>query len=163
MAIDRKTLKQHNWMIKRLVVVYPDMFYSDPYQSLRPKTMLVLQRFLQKQRWDKKTRKNIDEDLIFTYTEAKALGISKKSFQRAIEELVMKGFIKIAYQGGKFGSGKDFSRYRLVNYWALSGTSLYQNPHKIKSVNTGGFDKFNAERAKKDDLDKTTVIDDYVM
>jgi len=133
-------------MIRRKIVIEADMFYSDAYQGLKPSSIKVLQRFLQKRTWDNKDKKYNNDILVFTYSEAEALGISRSQFQRSLRELFETGFIEIYHQGGQFGQGKDFSRYRLIDTWRLYGTSNFPSLKKKKGVNTGGFDEYNALR-----------------
>jgi len=145
------------WPLNRLVVIQSDMFVSPAFYDLSKTAMYVLMRFLQKRTWEdgkghrKRKLKNTvykDEDLVFIEREAKWLGIPGSSFRRAITELVAHGFIAVVHQGGAYGPGKDFSRYRLVDTWKLWGTKEFPFPKKQPCTYTGSFDRHNQKRRK---------------
>lgn len=146
--MDKKKLKEKNWDLKRKVILEADLFYSDAFRSLPKAAMLVLMRFYQKRRWDRKTKKHIIESLSFPYPEAAALGISESTFKRSIRELVEKGLMKITHQGGEFGGGKDYSRYDFSDQWRLYDTPDFpKNLKKSPRISNGVLEKYN-KRAK---------------
>lgn len=144
--VDRRKLKDKNWNLNRKVVLEPDLFYSDAFQSLSKSAMLAYMRFCQKRRWEKKSRRYIDELLIFTYDEAEALGLSETTFKRSIRELVEKGLMTIKHQGGFFGKGKDCSQYNFSDTWRLYGTNDFPNLKKTPLHSNGVLERHNQER-----------------
>jgi len=60
-------------------------------------------------------------EIVFFYTEAlNKYGITKPRFQRAVDELVEKGFIDITHHGG--GVKGDSSTYAISERWQDYGT-----------------------------------------
>jgi hypothetical protein len=97
------------------------MFESEAYRSLSGRAMWVLQRFLQKRRWEIMKRSGqkykifVNDDLEFTYSEAIHFQISRSRFHEIIRVLYERGFIEIEHQGG--GVGRDPSKYKLIDDW----------------------------------------------
>ncbi len=52
----------------------------------------------------------------YTYKEAEGLGITRPAFQRAIDALLARGFIKIAHHGSG-GKQGDVSLYEISDKW----------------------------------------------
>jgi len=74
----------------------------------------------------------------FTYEEAKKeLGIDKKTFTRAIDELILKGFIDIVHQGGGLCRGKNL--YSISDRWQLYGTDKFIEKHREKRKRIYGY------------------------
>ncbi len=148
--IDRRLMKKHRWDFNSRIMIYPELFYSEAFQSLTSlKTVIVLLRVLQKTGWDSKNKTYRDKIISFSHAEALALGISRPTFMRSIHELVKKGFIRVEYQGGQVGAGRDYSRYQYIEDWRMYGTNLFKPRTKARSVYTGSFDKHNQNRSKK--------------
>jgi predicted transcriptional regulator len=152
-APDLKLLKKSNLAFKRKTVLEHDMFYSMAFTSLSKTSMYVLLRFLQKRTWyskdKKKNRTYQDKGLVFTHGEAELLGISEASFRRSIKELIEKGFVSIAHQGGQFGNGRDYSRYDLIEDWRQYGTKEFKPREKARVVSfSSGFKAYNDKRKK---------------
>lgn len=93
-------------------------------------------------RWKKWEIKNNGE-IVFTYKEAnEKLGISAKTFTKAIDELREKGFIDIASTG--MGVHKVVTLYGISERWRLYKTPEYEppKPRPKKPINRG-FQKGN--------------------
>jgi hypothetical protein len=161
----KERLKAHNWDIKRAAFLEHDLLYSEAYNSLKPKTKDILIRFLQKRehfyegKGKLKKRKYYDLKFVFTYQEAACFNISGSSFKIAIRELVKKGFLEIAYQGGTIGNGKDPSRYRLIDDWRYYGTDKFIPRIKEKAVQySDGLDLYNEERKNQKALSAFSAV-----
>jgi hypothetical protein len=159
----KENLQSHGWAIRNTAVIPPDMIYSEAFRSLKKISTDVLIRFLQKRLYKKDGKgKNAkvaydNTGLIFTYSEAACFKISRASFLRAIKELVEKGFLEVQYQGGSFGNGRDWSRYRLINDWALYGTTQFKPRAKVPGVSFNDcLENYNKKRKKQ----KSTVTHD---
>lgn len=115
-------------------MLFPDLIESDAFLGLSGKAaLLVLIRFHQKAyRKFAKVRKNIKRmtitnngEIIFPYSEAEELGVSRKNFSRVIRELVVdKGFIEIAEPGNWYE--KQQTKFAISERWKHYGTSRYQ-------------------------------------
>jgi DNA-binding transcriptional ArsR family regulator len=128
--------------LKRDILLPWDLLNSAAFRSLSAKGIQVLLRFYQKRRWKwfkegRKKKKIIYEDggLVFTYTEAEALGISKSQFHTILKKLYELGLIDIEYQGG--GLARDYSRYSLSSKWRDYGTPLFRERTKPKAGRPG--------------------------
>jgi hypothetical protein len=132
----------------------PSLIESEAFRDLSGKAaMLTLIRFHQKaykKRKDGKKRGLKDlvvtnnGEIIFTYTEAKELGIkSTQTFQKVIKELIEdKGFIDIAYRGNYYEN--EASKYSISGRWKHYGTSRYERVEIPRILPKGiGFKKQN--------------------
>lgn len=63
----------------------------------------------------------------FTYTEAQKKGFAKKTFSRAISDLIGKGFIDIVAHGGLRGGGHSNAKYRLSERWRDYGKHVFMS------------------------------------
>lgn len=153
----KESLQAHGWAIKNTAVLSPEMIYSRAFNTLSPTALRVLIRLLQKRHWEKTGKrrkadiKYTNSGLIFTYAEAVCFGIPHASFNRAIKELVAKGFLVIEHQGGSFVQGnKDPSIYSLIDDFKHYGTSIFKPRVKEPVLrNSRGFDKYNEKRKTK--------------
>jgi Mn-dependent DtxR family transcriptional regulator len=66
----------------------------------------------------------VNKGLVFTYTEAESMGISKSHFLTILKKLIEVGFIDIEHQGG--GLARDFSRYAFSARWTEYGTKNFK-------------------------------------
>jgi len=153
----KENLKRHKWDIHNWAKLDYDMIYSYAFNTLSAITIIVLIRFLQKRKYHKKKRNRgaceyENKGLVFTYSEAEAFGISPKSFSRAIQDLVRKGFLQIDHTGGSF-NGRDYSSYSLIEDWKNYGTGSFK-PREKKAVI-----QYN-ESLKKHNLKKACKIND---
>ncbi len=150
----KESLQAHGWAIKNTAVLSPEMIYSRAFNTLSPTALRVLIRLLQKRHWEKTGKrrkadiKYTNNGLIFTYAEAACFGIPHASFNRAIKELVAKGFLVIEHQGGSFSQGnKDPSIYGLVGDFKHYGTDNYKPREKPPLIRySRGFTEFNEKR-----------------
>jgi len=156
LMMDRRLMKKHRWDFNSYIMIYPALYYSEAFQSLKTKTtIMVLLRVLQKTGWDGRLKSYKDKVISFSHTEAQALGISRSAFMRSIRELVEKGFLLVEYQGGQIGNGRDYSRYRYIEDWRMYGTNLFKARTKPRCTYTGSFDAHNKKQSKK-----TLVVQD---
>ena len=63
-------------------------------------------------------------EIIFTYSTAEEMGISRSSFMRAIDDLLARGFIYIAHEGG--GMKGDATKYGLSEDWKKYGRADFK-------------------------------------
>jgi DNA-binding PadR family transcriptional regulator len=121
---------------------------SEVFRSLRRTAMLVYSDFLRKARFTKykrpgrKTEYTIinNGEITYTYSEAERKGISRPRFQRALDELVEKGFIDIAHQGSG-GIKGDKSKYAISERWRNYGKENFVKETRPKDTRKGrGFD-----------------------
>lgn len=130
----------------------PDLIESEAFKNLSGKwAVVVLIRFHQKayRKNAKKGKKGMwnqvitnNGEIIFTYGEAKELGIkSSSTFCTVIRELVEdKGFISIAEPGNWYE--QKSSKYSIVERWKKFGTPEYQKEIVPRSLPKGlGFQK----------------------
>jgi len=72
----------------------------------------------------------------YTYKKAEANGITRPRFQRAIDELVEKGFIDIERQGS--GGIKGYaSLYAISDRWKKWGTQDFEHKSRVKDDRKG--------------------------
>jgi len=118
--------KKRKYELKRDIFIEWEMLDSEVFKKLSGKAKNVLLRFLQKRTWigKGKKKKYINSGLVFTYTEANALGISTSQFHTIIKMLYEVGFIDIDHQGG--GLARDYSRYSTSERWQDYGTPNFK-------------------------------------
>jgi hypothetical protein len=130
-----------DYRLRRKVWIEPEMMESEAFKSLTGTQMWILLRFLQKVTWTntkvggQKIRVYDKKGLMFTYREAQHFGISDSTFNRAVGELVAKGFIDVEHQGGFYG--RDCSRYRLSDRWKQYGTQDFIEVRKGRVLQSG--------------------------
>jgi hypothetical protein len=148
--------------IRRNVYVEWKILESAAVKSLSATAIRVLLRFLQKRKWSrikvKGKPKIIYEtgDLVFTYTEAEALGISRSQFHSVVKKLCEVGFIDIEHQGG--GVARDYSRYALSTRWEKYGTDDFKPLAKRRVLQAGLDVQSHIARQKKV---REPVLDKY--
>ena len=132
---------------------------SKAYLALRlPASFQVLMLFYKKRKSEKAARKagkqqyvftNLKE-LVFTYEEAKEYGISIGKFDRAISELIEKGFIDVVSTG--MGLHKTPTIYGLGNRWLKYETPEFEKAKRPRACQYNvGFQKRNTlwKRARR--------------
>ena len=132
----------------------PSLIESEAFEDLSGKAaMLTLIRFHQKAYKKRKDgrRRGLKDlvvtnngEIIFTYAEAKELGIkSTQTFQKVIKELIEdKGFIDMAYRGNYYEN--EPSKYAISGRWKHYGTSQYERVEIPRILPKGiGFKKQN--------------------
>ena len=100
-----------------------DMIESKAFLSLKGVAPQLLIIFLAKRQFEKQGRKGKEkrvctnrDTIRFTYVEAeKKYEITNPRFNRAIDDLLTKGFIKVAHQGG--ARKQDQNIYALSDDW----------------------------------------------
>jgi len=118
-----------------------DMYLSLAWLSLGQKgtakkvsscSAQILTIFLSKRDFDKKRVRTDNNQFSLSYKEAETYGISAGMRLRAIDELLAKGFIEVAHQGG--ACEKDVSLYSLVDDWLgwVPGMTCYKRPKDVK-------------------------------
>jgi len=157
--------KNKDFILKRDILLDWQMADSEAFKSLSANAIRALLRFLQKRTWKGKGKNRIwkTTGLVFTYAEAKELGIKTSSFHGIIKKLYEIGFIEIEHQGG--GLAKDFSRYALSERWKTYGTPHFK-PVTKKRICRTGFDVHSRKQLKQVtrnrnyQLRKTVTIDE---
>jgi hypothetical protein len=151
-----------------VIVLYQDMMKSDVWIGLSGTAKAVYLLFRCKCRWEnyqgRKGRGRTPDllnnnELVFTYEEArKKYGISNPRFKRAIDELILKGFVDIAATGQ--GTHKATTLYGISERWRCYGTDSFVKARRPKrSRGYPGFKPGNKlhERRRKKILTDTNV------
>lgn len=117
---------KNKYRIRRDVYVPWEILESEAFGKLSATAIRVLLKFLQKRTWITMRKKTIYENggLVFTYTEAEGMGVSRSMFNNIIHKLIEVGFIDIEHQGG--GLGRDYSRYAISKRWENYGTDAFK-------------------------------------
>lgn len=153
---------KNKYQLKRDVYVPWRVLESEAFKTLSATAIKVLLRFLQKRTWSKikvngkKTTVFENGGLVFTYTEAEALGISRSQFHAVLKKLCEVGFIDVEHQGG--GVARDYSRYSLSNRWEKCGTIDFKPVKKLRVLQRGLDVQSNMTKQKKV---RETVLDKY--
>lgn len=121
------------------VYVERSLIKSEALKALGGKSLFVLLQFLGKRQMEKLKRpdsrgkrwriKN-NGQIVFTYKEAAALGISPHAFTRALDQLVEVGLLDIAESGS--GLRREVSYYALSDRWQLYGTPRFEERRRPK-------------------------------
>lgn len=121
MRLSREKRMKSGDRLPPFVPIFKEEMDSKAFLKLTPSTIKVLIYM----RWAagvvKKKTGDSAAAFHFTYEETERLGIARRTFSRALQQLVDKGFIDIVYQGGLRGSGRSNSRYRMSDRWRLYG------------------------------------------
>jgi hypothetical protein len=105
-----------------------ELINSDAFRDLTQTAILVYLDFRLRMKIFKKTRNSPPEitnngELVYTYIEAEKAGISRPSFQRAIDQLIEYGFIYIAESGA--GLFRSATLYGMSGQWKKWGTPSF--------------------------------------
>lgn len=128
-----------------------DLIESKAFLKLSRTAAQVYFLFLRRRKLAKVGRKGREKwviqnngKIVFTYTEAEDKhGFSKPRFQRALDDLVKKGFIDITHHGG--GVMGDFSTYAISERWRDYGTTKFVSQTRPKDSRKLGFTRENWE------------------
>ena len=130
------------------IVLGADLVVSRAFLELTGVAPHVLFLFLKRRQMVKSGRKQGKEqwvignngEIVFPYAEAEnKFGITRPRFQRAIDQLVEKGFLDIKHAGG--GMMKDISKYSISDRWLNYGTKNFIHKHRKKDTRGLGFKK----------------------
>ena len=130
------------------IVLGADLVVSRAFLELTGVAPHVLLLFLKRRQMVKLGRKQGKEqwvignngEIVFPYAEAEnKFGITRPRFQRAIDQLVEKGFLDIKHAGG--GLMKDTSKYSISERWQDYGTDSFIQRNRKKDVRGLGFKK----------------------
>jgi DNA-binding PadR family transcriptional regulator len=87
-------------------------------------------------------------EIEYTYSEALSKGITRPRFQRAIDELVEKGFIDITHSGSGGRKG-DKSLYAISERWKDYGKREFVQVARPKDLRKGcGYAKYHKQQKK---------------
>ena len=91
---------KNKYRIRRDVYVSWEILESEAFKQLSATAIRVLLKFLQKRTWIKMRKNTIYENgnLVFTYTEAGEIGISRSMFNNILHKLIEVGFIDMEHQ-----------------------------------------------------------------
>jgi hypothetical protein len=146
-------VKKRKFRNKSFCMLESALIESEALKALPGKAaLLCLIRFHQKaykKRVSSKKRGMKDlvitnnREIIFTYREARELGIkSRSTFDRVIKELVKLGFIEVADPGNYYQ--RKPTKFSIVNYWIDYGTSAFEAEPKKRMLPKGlGFQPKN--------------------
>ena len=118
---------------------------SAAFAELNRNEIRVVLRFYQKRQFPKKrkgqkVRNKVilnNGELTFPYSEALAMGISKSAFTRALDGVIRRGFIDIAYSGE--GMYRSMSQYSISTRWMKYGTDQFVESKRRKRHRRVGF------------------------
>ena len=131
-----------------IIVIDRELLASPAFRSLSKIAMLVYLDFLAKRkgrRMGKPKRFAIlnNGEITYYYSEAEKRGITRPRFQRALDELINKGFIDLVHQGAGYnlGTGKrDTNLYAISERWRNWSTSHFIKKPRQKDTRDGkGF------------------------
>jgi hypothetical protein len=152
------------------VVLEREMFQSKAYRTLTKTAILILGDFMLKRQMVEEKHKNrsstwrIENNgrIIYTYREAKKMGISESSFQRAIDQLIAHGFLSVEQTGA--GVERAATLYALDERWRDYETTNFKERKRPRAArwNTPiGFQKGHQKYgAGKTDGNITTLKND---
>jgi len=119
-----------------------EMFKSKAFLSLRgfaPQLLILVlakRQFINHGRKGKNKRVCVNHsNITMTYLELEKIGISKPRISRAFNELLAKGFIRIAHLGGTFRHDKSI--YALSDKWLLWHPGVIFETREIEKVERG--------------------------
>ncbi len=149
------TLKGKKKRASPNVVIEKKVFTSKAWLSLTGIAAQVLPLFLLKRQLAKTGKRGHEkwvctngQELVFTYKEAREkYGITQWRFQRAIDDLIDKGFLDIAKSAG--GLFKETTLYALSDRWREYGTSEFKEAFRQKRNHTIGYCKPKGKPQKK--------------
>lgn len=149
------TLKEKKKRASPNVVIEKKIFTSKAWLSLTGIAAQVLPLFLLKRQLAKTGKRGHEkwvctnsQEIVFTYAEAKEkYGITQWRFQRAIDDLIDKGFLDIAKSAG--GLFKETTLYALSDRWRVYGTPDFKETHRTKRNHTTGYCKSKSKSRKK--------------
>jgi hypothetical protein len=99
---------------------------SEAFRGLTKTAILVLHDFHAKKRVrgsGKRWQVLNNGELVYSYAEAGSRGISRSAFMNAIDQLIERGFLYVAEQGG--GLKGHASKYGLSTDWTSYGTPSF--------------------------------------
>ena len=122
---------------------------SKAFRSLSRKGNLVLLDFLSFVEWEttnskhgKVSRMTNSDSLMYSFDEAKRRGIPYSTFNRALTELVERGFLTVKKHGS--GLQNDPNVYAWSNEWKQWGTPQFKAGVRLKAKSGAGFRKGNS-------------------
>ena len=131
-------------MAPKNIRIETNLLRSLAFKQLSGSGKYIFLLFLTKRRWTKVSRSSKDwfctnsDELVFTYEDAeKNHGYSSTKFNRAIEELVNKGFLDIAHYGGQ--AKGNYTKYSLSNRWERFGKEDFKKGERKKLYNGRGY------------------------
>ena len=113
--------KKQKERLAPFVPIFNDELESTAYRTLTPSAAKLYPYF--KRVCSKVTKTKADEVTVFGFTYAEALkyGFADKTFTRAVQALVLHGFVDVVEAGGLRGVGYSCSKYRLSKRWVSFG------------------------------------------
>lgn len=144
--------KQRKFRNRSFAMLEADLIESEAFLSLSGRAaMLTLIRFYQKARRKRIKGKSKrpgqmtitnNGEIVFTYGEAKELGLSGGTFNRVLHELIEeRGFIDVAEQGHYL---KGPTKFAISERWKRYGTDEYKRCEIERTLPRGmGFQKGN--------------------
>ncbi len=137
-------LKSNNiWIAK-------DLIQSPAFHKLNGTAKTVLLLFFCRRQWSKIGRKgkwvnSNNGEIIFPYLEAeKTHRIPRATFARAIDNLILHGFLDISHLGG--GMYGDCTKYKISDRWEEYGTDDFTERTRPKDKRRLGFTTDNWEK-----------------
>jgi len=133
------------------VYLDPNLIQSKAFMELSGTASKVLLWFMYRRQMTKIGRNGKEKwiicnngEIYFTYSEAqKKYNLTRPRFQRAIDDLIDKGFIEINHLGG--GMMKDPSTYSISEKWKDYGTDNFKVAPRKKDTRKLGFASGNWE------------------
>ncbi len=140
----------------RGIYLEAELLNSDAFRSLSKWALHAYLRFLTKRVMIKLKSKDRSDshsianngEIVFCYSEAEKMGIPRREFRNAMDELIAKGFLDISHQGAG-GRSKDMSTYFVGDRWKKWNKPDYKptkNPRVKDTVQGRGWAAFNARK-----------------
>ena len=108
--------------------VHPELLSSEAFRTITaPTSFIVLFDFYGKKKMQKIGKNHVmtnNGELVYTYAEAERKGISRAAFQRALDDLISRGFIKVSRTGA--GVHRMTTLYALTDAWKKYGTPEFK-------------------------------------
>ena len=153
----------------RGVYLDPGLIQSKAYLALSGTASKVLLWFMCRRQMNKVGRKGKEKwvisnngKIIFTYSEAESkFKLTRPRFQRAIDDLLEKGFIDINHLGG--GMVKDMTTYYISERWRNYETPKFKEVVRPKDTRGLGYTPENwEEKSKKKRRSKSKIGNENV-
>ena len=141
-----------------------ELMNSAAFKSLSKWGLHVYLRFLTKRKIvpgkhksKSNTRRIVNNgEIVFCYSEAEKMGIPRRNFRDALDELIDKGLLDLNHHGAG-GRAKDWSTYFIGDRWNKWGTPNYEPTRKPRIKNTKEGQGWKAYNARKKQISVTNM------
>jgi len=147
-------------MASNIIVFEKSLLESKAYYKLSGNQIRILNRFMMKRKLKKikvKGRKaewiiTNNGEIVFTYSEAEKMGMSRSTFLRAIDRLVEVGLIDITHSGNGNFKG-DCSKYFISDRWMEYGMKHFKKKTRLKDIRLRNRGVIRKQKEQKKDAE----------